>query len=187
MCAWTPDLESPSEPVDLTIRVRYAETDQMGIVYYANYFVWFELGRTELLRQRGFTYRDVEERDDCYIVVADARCTYRAPARYDDVITIRTRMTGLRSRVLTFEYEILAEDGRLLATGETTHVVTDRQGRPRALPAKYRQALVPLLAAPPRDPPAAADRSRRRGRRPLRSRPATVRSTRGRSSPPRSR
>jgi acyl-CoA thioester hydrolase len=131
------------DTVDLEIRVRYAETDQMGIVYYANYFVWFELGRTELLRARGFTYRDVEEQDDCFIVVADARCTYRAPARYDDVITIRTRVTGVRSRVITFGYEILAEDARLLARGESTHVITDRNGKPRALPEKYRRALAP--------------------------------------------
>ncbi len=128
-------------PTDLRIRVRYAETDQMGIVYYANYFVWFELGRVELLRERGLTYRDFEEQENCLIVVADARCTYRAPARYDDVITIRTRITGLRSRVLTFAYELFAEDGKLLATGETTHVVTDREGKPRALPEKYRAIL----------------------------------------------
>ncbi len=126
---------------DVSVRVRYAETDQMGIVYYANYFVWFELGRVELLRERGFTYRDFEEQEDCFIVVADARCTYRAPVRYDDIVTIRTRVTGLRSRVLTFGYEVLAENGKLLATGETTHVVTDRQGRPRALPEKYRTIL----------------------------------------------
>jgi acyl-CoA thioester hydrolase len=141
----TPD-RTFGEAVDLSIRVRYAETDQMGIVYYANYFIWFELGRTELLRQRGFTYRDVEEQENCFIVVADARCTYRAPARYDDVITIRTQVTGLRSRVITFGYEVLSEDGRLLARGETTHVITDRTGKPRALPEKFRAVLAPLLS-----------------------------------------
>jgi acyl-CoA thioester hydrolase len=127
--------------VDMSVRVRYAETDQMGIVYYANYFVWFELGRTELLRQRGYTYRQVEAEDGCFIVVADARCTYRSPARYDDLITIRTRVVDLRSRVVVFGYELLGEDGRLIATGETTHVITDRQGKPRALPEKFRNAL----------------------------------------------
>jgi acyl-CoA thioester hydrolase len=128
---------------ETTIRVRYAETDQMGIVYYANYFVWFELGRVELLRERGLSYRDFEEQEDCFIVVADARCTYRAPARYDDVITIRTRVTGLRSRVVTFGYEIMTDSDRLLATGETTHVITDRSGKPRALPESYRAILAP--------------------------------------------
>jgi len=131
-------------PNDTTIRVRYAETDQMGIVYYANYFVWFELGRVELLRGRGLSYRDFEEQEDCFIVVADARCTYRAPARYDDLITIRTRVTGVRSRVVTFGYEILADGDRLLATGETTHVITDRGGKPRALPDSYRAILAPI-------------------------------------------
>jgi len=115
----------------------------MGIVYYANYFVWFELGRVELFRERGLSYRDFEEREDCFIVVADARCTYRAPARYDDVITVRTRLTGVRSRVITFGYEILAEGERVLATGESTHVVTDRRGKPRALPDAYRAILAP--------------------------------------------
>src|SRR5687767_5823603 len=95
---------SGSGSVDMAVRVRYAETDQMGIVYYANYFVWFELGRTELLRQRGYTYREVEEQDGCFIVVAEARCAYRSPARYDDLITIRTHVMDVRSRVVVFGY-----------------------------------------------------------------------------------
>src|SRR5512144_2097864 len=100
--------------VDIEMRVRYAETDQMGIVYHASYLVWFEIGRTELLRQRGFTYRDLEDQDGCYIVVTRVACTYHAPARYDDVLTIRTRLQRLHSRLVAFRYEVLSEDGRRL-------------------------------------------------------------------------
>lgn len=133
---------------ETTIRVRYAETDQMGVVYYANFFVWFELGRVELFRQLGFSYKEMEQKDDSYIVVADARCTYRRPARYDDVIRIRTRVAGLRSRSIRFDYEVVnAESGELLATGETAHVVCDRRGRPKVLAAKYRRLLTSRAAA----------------------------------------
>jgi acyl-CoA thioester hydrolase len=136
-----------AEGTDVTIRVRYADTDQMGVVYYANYFVWFEVGRTELLRSAGFVYRDIETDDGCYIVVAEASCKYRSPARYDDVLTIRTRVKQVRSRVVVFSYDVLAEGGRCLASGETTHVVTGRDGRPRALPERYRCALALLASA----------------------------------------
>jgi acyl-CoA thioester hydrolase len=130
------------EFADLQIRVRYAETDQMGVVYYANHLVWFELGRTEFLRQRGYTYREIEEREGCYLVVVEAHCTYRSPARYDDLLTIRTRVKEARSRLVIFSYEILGEDARVVATGETTHVITDREGKPRSLPEPYRLALM---------------------------------------------
>jgi acyl-CoA thioester hydrolase len=120
--------ERRGEPVDVSIRVRYAETDKMGIVYHANYFVWFEIGRTELVRQRSIPYSAMEQEEDCHIVVANATCTFRAPARYDDVLTIRTWLQAVRSRVIVFAYEVLTEDGRLLAAGETTHVVTDGRG-----------------------------------------------------------
>src|ERR1700736_3420988 len=74
------------------LRVRYAETDKMGVVYHANHFIWFEIGRVEFLRQLGFSYRDMEEKDRCFIAVVDARCRYKAPARYDDEITVRTHL-----------------------------------------------------------------------------------------------
>ena len=96
----------PTEWTLSTLRVRYAETDQMGVVYYANYLVWFEIGRTDLCLQHGFAYRDMEREDGLYIMVAEARCRYKAPARYDDEIVIRTRVTGMRKRVLIFGYEI---------------------------------------------------------------------------------
>jgi acyl-CoA thioester hydrolase len=133
---------------ETTLRVRYAETDQMGVVYYANFFVWFELGRVELFRQLGFSYKEMEERDDSYIMVAEARCTYRRPARYDDVIRIRTRVAELRSRSIRFEYELVNDaNSELLATGETAHVVCDRTGRPKVLAAKYRSLLAHRASA----------------------------------------
>lgn len=123
-------------------RVRYAETDQMGVVYYANYFVWFEIGRTDLCRQRGFAYRDMEKEDGLCIIVAEARCRYKAPARYDDEIEVRTRLREVRRRLLIFAYEIRRRpDDELLAEGETIHVVVDMEGKPRALPDKYRELL----------------------------------------------
>ena len=128
--------------VDFTVRVRYAETDQMQVAYYANHFVWFELGRTELFRQRGYVYRELEEQEGCYLVVAEASCRYHSPARYDEVLTVRTRVKAARTRVVVFTYEILGPEGKKVATGETVHVITDGKGKPRTLPEKYRQALL---------------------------------------------
>jgi acyl-CoA thioester hydrolase len=128
--------------------VRYAETDQMSVVYYANYLVWFEIGRTDYCRQRGFAYRDMEKEDGLCIIVAEARCRYKAPARYDDEIEVRTCLKEVRRRVLTFDYEIYRKaDDELLAEGETVHVITDLSGRPRALPDKYLQFLRPAANA----------------------------------------
>lgn len=125
---------------ETTVRVRYAETDRMGVAYYANHLVWFEIGRAEMFRQMGFSYRQMEEEDDTYAVVAEVRCRYLRPVRYDDRLLIRTRLLAARRRVLHFGYEIRnADTGERLATGETLHVLCDRQGRPRALPEKYRR------------------------------------------------
>ena len=94
------------------VRVRYAETDQMGVVYHANHFVWFEIGRVELLRQLGFSYRDMEQDDGCFIAVVDARCRYKAPARYDDEIIVRTHLKNVRESLIHFGYELVrADDG----------------------------------------------------------------------------
>jgi acyl-CoA thioester hydrolase len=124
------------------IRVRYAETDQMGVVYHANHFVWFEVGRVELLRQLGFSYRDMEASDGCFIAVVDARCRYKAPARYDDEIVVRTQMKNIRESLIHFAYELLrASDGTLLAEGETTHIVTDAEMKVTTIPAKYLEAF----------------------------------------------
>jgi acyl-CoA thioester hydrolase len=132
---------------ETTLRVRYAETDQMGVVYYANFFVWFEIGRVELLRQMGFDYREMEQQDDRFIVVAEATCRYMRPARYDDVLRILTRVSEARSRIIRFAYQIRQDStGELLATGETMHVICDRAGRPRTLPDKYGRLFGPAPA-----------------------------------------
>ena len=137
-----------NEWTSTTFRVRYAETDQMSVVYYANYLVWFEIGRTDYCRQRGFAYRDMEKDDGLCIIVAEARCRYKAPARYDDEIEVRTCLKEVRRLVLTFDYEIYRRpDDELLAEGETVHVITDLSGRPRALPDKYLQFLRPVSNA----------------------------------------
>jgi len=135
---------------ETTLRVRYAETDQMGVVYHANFIVWFEVGRVEMLRSLGFSYKEMEEQDDTHIVVVSVKCDYKKPARYDEPIRIRTRLTDARSRILRFAYEILNDTtGELLATGETSHVTCDGQGRPKSLPEKYRAHFVAAAAAAP--------------------------------------
>ena len=124
------------------VRVRYAETDQMGVVYHANHFIWFEVGRVELLRQLGFSYKDMEQQDNCFIAVVDARCRYKAPALYDDEILVRTWLKNIRESVIHFGYELRrVADGSLLAEGETTHIVADAQMRKTVLPEKYMQAF----------------------------------------------
>lgn len=130
------------------IRVRYAETDQMSMVYYGNYFTWFEIGRVELCRHLGFEYRQMETEDDSFIVVAEAHCRYKKPARFDEVLAIRTRVMQSQKRLLRFGYQILNHSsGELLATGETLHVICDSRGRPKSLPEKYRKYF-PTTGAP---------------------------------------
>jgi acyl-CoA thioester hydrolase len=120
------------------LRVRYAETDQMGVVYHSNHLIWFEIGRVELMRQLGFSYRDMERDDGCFIAVAEVKCRYRAPVRYDEEVVVRTRLKGVRESVVQFSYELVrADNGALLAEGETTHIVTDAQMKVAALPDKY--------------------------------------------------
>ena len=144
---------TPDEWTSTTFRVRYAETDQMGVVYYANYLVWFEVGRTDFCRQKGFAYRDMEKEDGLCIIVAEARCRYKAPAHYDDEIEIRTSLRSVRRRVLVFAYEVYRKESEeLLAEGETVHVITDLEGRPRALPEKYRDLFVAASREPTATP-----------------------------------
>ena len=138
-------------PVTTEVRVRYAETDQMGIVYYANYLVWFEIGRVELLRSLGLAYSQLEKDHQCILPVVEASCRYRSPARYDDQILIETRPSLLRSSVLKFAYRILrkghdGEEPKLLAEGETVHVVCDDQLNKKPLPAEHEAALRALIA-----------------------------------------
>lgn len=135
------------------LRVRYSETDKMGIVYYANYLIWFEIGRAEYCRVRGFSYKDMEENDDAFLVVAESYCRYKAPAYYDDELIIRTHITELRRRSLRFGYEIIrASDGQIIAEGETGHVVTDSSGRVRSFPEGYAQRLLAAPALQPSGP-----------------------------------
>lgn len=123
------------------LRVRYAETDQMGVVYHSNHFVWFEVGRVELLRQLGFSYRDMEQNDGYFIAVVDARCRYKAPAHYDDEIVVRTWLKNFRESAIHFGYELVRADGTLIAEGETTHIVTDAEMKKALLPEKYMKAF----------------------------------------------
>lgn len=124
------------------LRVRYAETDKMGVVYHSNFIVWFEVGRVEMLRRLGYRYRDIEREFDCHFAVADVRCRYKAPAYYDDEITVRTRLVHVRGSLLHFKYEVLrAPDSTLLAEGESTHIVVDSKFEKTSLPAKLQEAF----------------------------------------------
>jgi acyl-CoA thioester hydrolase len=124
------------------LRVRYAETDRMGIVYHSNFVIWFEVGRVELLRQLGFEYSQMEAQDNCHIPVVDLRVRYKAPAQYDDEIVIRTELKNVRSSLLHFFYEVFRErDRTLLATGETMHIIVDDKLERCALPEKYLKAF----------------------------------------------
>ncbi|HEY8669961.1 MAG TPA: thioesterase family protein [Terriglobales bacterium] len=138
--------QADSRVCEVQLRVRYAETDQMGVVYHANHFIWFEVGRVELLRQLGFSYRDMEQSDGCFIAVVDARCRYKAPARYDDEIVVRTHLKNVRDSLVHFGYELVrVGDGVLLAEGETTHIVTDSDMKVRTIPEKYRKVFLEAM------------------------------------------
>lgn len=124
------------------LRVRYAETDQMGVVYYANYLVWMEIGRVELVRSRGFRYKDLEQAEGLYLSVIEVNCRYLHPARYDQEIVVHTDVTKSSSRIVEFGYEIRAvEPDRLLAEGSTRHIWLNREWRPARLPERYSRIL----------------------------------------------
>lgn len=123
------------------VKVRYAETDQMGVAYYANYFVWFEVGRSQYCNDCGFSYRDMERESGLFLIVAEASCRYKNPARYEDELIIKTTITELTRRTLRFSYKIARTDGAAVATGETLHVLINKEGRPSSLPQKYLSLL----------------------------------------------
>jgi acyl-CoA thioester hydrolase len=124
------------------LRVRYAETDQMGVVYHSNHLIWFEVGRVEFMRQMGFSYRDMERDDGRFIAVAEATCRYRAPVYYDEEVLVRTQLKTVRESVVIFSYTLVrADNGTLLAEGETTHIVTDSNMKVSTLPEKYLAAF----------------------------------------------
>ena len=124
----------------LSLRVRYGETDQMGVVYHANYLLYFETGRTELLRAAGFAYADLEKRG-VFLVVTETGCRHRAAASYDDLLKVRTRVTALGKATIRFEYSVQGQDGKLLAEGHTELAAVDRTKRPMRLPAEVLRAL----------------------------------------------
>ena len=131
--------------VEARLRVIYGDTDQMGVVYYANYFRYFEFARSEYFRAIGGTYRDFE-REGAFLPVVEAVCRYRAPARYDDLLVIRTDVTKLRRASLTFEYELVRErEERVLCTGSTMHACVSRNGQAIRIP----EALSRLLKNAP--------------------------------------
>jgi acyl-CoA thioester hydrolase len=118
---------------EITIRVRYAETDRMGLLHHANYFVYFEMGRTELLRQRGFSYRQIEDAGH-FLVIVDVGCKFKKPAYYDDLLSLRTTVSRVTHVKIVHTYQVY-RDGQLLAEGHSTLACVDRDGRPQALPA----------------------------------------------------
>ena len=129
----------------MRLRVRYAETDKMGVVYHSNFFIWMEIGRVELMRELGFDYKQMEIEDDCHLPVVDARCRYKSPAYYDEEIVVRTELRNLRGSLMHFGYEIMrSSDGAILAEGETTHIVVNAEMEKRQLPDRYRAAFQAL-------------------------------------------
>lgn len=124
--------------VECAVQVRYAETDQMGVVYYANYLVWMEVARVAYCRQAGFEYRDMERESGAYLAVTEASCRYRSPARFNDMVRIVCRVTESRSRTVRFAYEMY-RGAELLASGETLHAVTNAEGRMIRMPERYRR------------------------------------------------
>jgi acyl-CoA thioester hydrolase len=124
------------------IRVRYAETDKMGIVHHSNYLIWFEAGRSDLCRARGFSYIQMEA-DNALMIVAESYVRYKSPAYYEDVLIVRTQLGGVRSRSIQFVYEVFrASDETLIAEGETLHLVTDENQKVRTIPEVYKRLLI---------------------------------------------
>ena len=141
----TPHAHPNTFVFETRLRVRYAETDQMGVVYHSNFVIWMEVGRVELLRSLGFTYREMEK-DGYHLPVAEVKCRYKAPAKYDDLIRIRTKIVNLRGYLIHFFYEILRDDdGTLLAEGESVHIVVGPDMQKSALPEKYMGAFVKAM------------------------------------------
>jgi acyl-CoA thioester hydrolase len=123
------------------VRVRYAETDQMGIAHHSNYLIWFETGRSDLCRARGFSYKEMEEQAGALLVVAESYVRYKSPAYYEDILSVRTSISEIRSRSIRFNYEIRRDDDTLIAEGETLHLVTDQNQKVRSIPEVYKRLL----------------------------------------------
>ena len=141
------DLEKVMEQgyAEARVRVRYAETDQMGVVYHANYLVWFEVGRVEFIRQLGLDYKSMEQ-DGALIAVAEVTARYKAPARYDDELIVRTSLAGVRGPIVRFRYAVVRPaDEMILCEGETVHFVVGRDMKRREMPAKYAERFAEVM------------------------------------------
>ena len=126
-----------------SIRVRYEETDRMGVAYYGNYFTWFEVARTELFRSLGLSYRELEEKSGVNLMVVSASCSYKSPVTYDDLLTIETAISKTKNSSISFSYK-MHRDSAIIAIGETAHVFTNKNGRPIKIPQEVKGALLSL-------------------------------------------
>jgi acyl-CoA thioester hydrolase len=141
-----------TKTTEMELRVRYAETDQMGVAHHASYIVWFEAARTEFIRARGRSYADVEKAG-WLLMVIEAQCRYRRPAQYDEVLVIRTRLRSLGPVTLSFGYQVARRaDGEVLADGHTVHAVVDRSGRARRIPEEIAAPLRAAVSDEPEEP-----------------------------------
>ena len=131
-----------SLPHETKIRVRYEETDRMGVAYYGKYFTWFEVARTEFFRSTGLSYREIEEKNGLSLMVVSARCEYKSPVTYDDLLTVETTLTSMRNTSIVFGYAIKCGSSSI-ASGETSHVFTNKNGRPVKIPEDITSALLP--------------------------------------------
>ena len=139
------NVQSVRPASETRVRVRYAETDQMGVVYHSNYLIWFEVGRVEFIRHLGLNYKQMEE-EGCGIAVVDVHARFKAPARYDDELIIETRLLAARGAVVKFGYRILrVGDGALLCEGETMHVCVGKDMKKMCLPPKYAERFAAYL------------------------------------------
>jgi acyl-CoA thioester hydrolase len=142
----TPDQILPKGYAEARVRVRYAETDQMGVVYHANYLIWFEVGRVEFIRQLGLDYKSMEQEEDAMIAVVEVSARYKAPARYDDELIVRTHLANVRGPIVRFRYVVLrAADEVVLCEGETTHLVVGRDMKRREMPLRYADLFASVL------------------------------------------
>ena len=133
---------SPGRTGSVSVRVRYPETDRMGVAYHAHYLVWFELGRTELMRELGYAYGELEDNEQIFFPVVEAGARYRSPARYDQVLDLTTRLSSVGGSRVRFEYRLVRRgEGSLVATGFTEHATVDADGKPRRLPRELRLRL----------------------------------------------
>lgn len=131
-----------SEEFQVEIRVRYSDTDQMGVVYYANYFTWLEIARTEFLRSKGISYQRIENEKQLALPVVEAYCKYKFPAKYDDVVVIKTSISKMMNTKLRFDYKLInKETEQLLATAFSVHVFIDKERKPVRIPSRIREAF----------------------------------------------